>query len=256
MNQLTAFIRKEIMELNRTGKLLILVIIFAFFGIMSPAIAKLTPWMMEIFAESLADAGMSIDAVEVNAMTSWMQFYKNVPIAMIIFVLMVSGTLTAEYQKGTLVNMLTKGLRRWKVIAAKGLTLAALWTVCYWLCYGITYGYNSYFWDNGAVHNLFVGPFGVYLIGIMIISMILTLSAFMKTSSSVLAGMGGILAAGYAVSMIPLVGKYSPAQLMSQSVLLSQEGISWEYTAAIVVTVLMSIVLLAWAVAGFNRKVI
>ena len=97
------------MEFIRTGKIWILLIIFILFGIMNPAIAKLTPWMVETMSDSLAESGMVLTEVKVNAMTSWNQFYKNISMALIIFALMLSGILTTEYQKGTLVNMLTKG---------------------------------------------------------------------------------------------------------------------------------------------------
>ena len=50
MKQLAAFTQKEFLELFRTGRFLILAIIFLLFGIMNPAIAKLTPWMMELFS--------------------------------------------------------------------------------------------------------------------------------------------------------------------------------------------------------------
>ena len=48
-----AFLKKEWMEAVRTGRLGILLLVFVLFGIMNPAMAKLTPWMMELMADSL-----------------------------------------------------------------------------------------------------------------------------------------------------------------------------------------------------------
>ena len=62
--------------------------------------------------------------VRVDALTSWTQFYKNIPLALIIFLLIFSGILTVEYQKGTLINMITKGMNRWKILAAKGIIMS------------------------------------------------------------------------------------------------------------------------------------
>ena len=87
MRQLSAFLRKEGMEFIRTGKIWILLIIFILFGIMNPAIAKLTPWMVETMSDSLAESGMVLTEVKVNAITSWNQFYKNISMALIIFAL-------------------------------------------------------------------------------------------------------------------------------------------------------------------------
>ena len=43
MKSLLAFMKKEYLEAARTGKIVILILLFVLFGIMNPAIAKLTP---------------------------------------------------------------------------------------------------------------------------------------------------------------------------------------------------------------------
>ena len=91
MRSFIAFMKKEWMEQKRLSKLLILGIVFVLFGIMNPAIAKLTPWLFEIMSESLEESGMIIATVEVDAMDSWVQFFKNIPMVLIIFVLIESG---------------------------------------------------------------------------------------------------------------------------------------------------------------------
>ena len=63
-----AFLKKEWMELWRTGRFLVLLLVFALLGIMNPAMAKLMPWMMETLSESLADSGITVTAVTVDAM--------------------------------------------------------------------------------------------------------------------------------------------------------------------------------------------
>ena len=152
-----AFLKKEWMELVRTGRLLLLLLIFVLFGIMNPAIAKLTPWMMGIMVEQLAESGLALTAVTVDAMTSWTQFYKNIPMALGVFVLLHSGIFTTEYQKGTLIPVVTKGLSRPRIAAAKTILLLGTWTVLFFLCYGITYGYNAVFWDNGIARFPLLG---------------------------------------------------------------------------------------------------
>ena len=119
MKQFHAFMKKEFLESARTGKLLILSVLFLLFGIMNPATAKLTPWMMELMSESLAETGLIVSSVSVDALTSWAQFHKNVPVALIIFLLMFCGSFAGEYQKGTLIPILTKGMKRRVIVAAK-----------------------------------------------------------------------------------------------------------------------------------------
>ena len=116
---MSAFLKKEWMELCRTGRLMILLLVFTLFGIMNPALAKLTPWLMETLSESLADTGLVTTSVNVDAMTSWAQFYKNIPVGLIIFILISSGRFPAEYKKGTLITVVKKGLSRRKIVLAK-----------------------------------------------------------------------------------------------------------------------------------------
>ncbi len=54
MKSFIAFMKKEWLEAARSGKLIILAILFLLFGIMNPAIAKLTPWIYELMAASIA----------------------------------------------------------------------------------------------------------------------------------------------------------------------------------------------------------
>ena len=135
MRSFVAFFKKELLESARSSKLLLLGILFIAFGIMNPAIAKLTPWMLEVMAEQLAESGMTVTAVTVDALTSWTQFFKNIPMALIVFVLVYSGIFTKEYESETLVLVFTKGLSRYKAVLAKTLLTVMLWSAGYWLCY-------------------------------------------------------------------------------------------------------------------------
>ena len=145
MKPLIAFMKKECLETVRTGKIIMLILLFVLFGIMNPAIAKLTPWMMEMMSDTIAESGLVVTDVQVDAMTSWTQFFKNIPVALIAFVLIFSDIFTKEYRTGTLLLVLTKGLSRYKVVLSKTLLLLLLWTAGYGLCFAITYGYNAYF---------------------------------------------------------------------------------------------------------------
>lgn len=182
MRQLVTFTKKEFVELKRTNKLLVLGIVFLLFGIMNPAIAKLTPWLMETMANELESSGLFVKEVVVTALDSWMQFFKNIPMAVIVFVLMFSGILTNEYQKGTLINMVTKGLSRWKIIVSKLIVMLAAWSIGYWMCFGVTYVYNEYYWDNSIAKNLLPSVFVIYILGIWFTTMIILFSSIFRTN--------------------------------------------------------------------------
>lgn len=255
MKQLKAFAKKEFLDQVRTGKLLILAIVFCIFGIMNPAIAKLTPWMLELMSEQLVESGMVITGVEVNALTSWTQFFKNMPIALIIFVVMFSSILTAEYQKGTLINVITKGLKRWKILASKLGIMIVFWTVGYLLTFGITYAYNAYFWDNSIVRNLFLAVFFYYLAGLWLITVILPASVFFKGTSAVTLSVGAAFMVSYLLGFIPDLKEYMPTFLMNSNELLADVVNGKTCLTAVLITVFLIVFNIVVAIVVFDKVV-
>lgn len=249
-----AFLKKEWMEWSRTGRLLVLLLVFVLFGIMNPAVAKLTPWLMESMAESLADAGMAVAAVRVDAMTSWTQFYKNIPVGLIIFILITGGNFTGEYEKGTLIPVVAKGLTRRKILAAKSVFLYGTWTALYWICFGITYGYNAYFWDNGIAENLFFAASCTWLYGVWLVAFHIFFSSVSKSSSQVLMGTGGAAAGVYLLAMFPKIDAVLPAKLMSGTELLYGAGSPDDYYAGIIAAGIMIMLCMALAAFCLDRK--
>lgn len=144
MKQLLLLLKKELTELLRTKKALILVIVYAIFGILNPALAKLTPWLLAQMGDTLAEQGITIGAISVNALTAWTQYYKNLMMEHIVILAVFSGIFAQEYQSGTLINLLTKGVSRGKVALSKLLSAILCWSACYWLTFLITLGYTAY----------------------------------------------------------------------------------------------------------------
>ncbi|MCI8466070.1 MAG: ABC transporter permease subunit [Lachnospiraceae bacterium] len=251
---MTAFLKKEWTESVRTGRLWVLVFIFALFGIMNPAIAKLTPWMMEIMGEQFAEAGIVADAVTVDAMTSWTQFYKNIPLALILFVLLNSGSFTVEYQKGTLIPVVTKGLSRRKIVAAKTLMLFGSWTALYLLCLGITYGYNEYFWDNGIASFWLFGALGFWLFGLWVIGWMIFFSTLAGSSIQVLFATGILTLGMYLLGLFPVLGRIFPARLMSGMSLLRGAERPEDLYGSILFTCLMLLFSILASFPCFDRK--
>ncbi len=254
MKTLVAFMKKEWMEQIRSSRLMILGLIFLAFGIMNPAIAKLTPWMMEMLAETMEESGLAVTEVKVDAMTSWTQFYKNIPMALIAFVLLQSNIFTKEYQSGTLILALTKGLERYKVVLAKTIVLISTWTAGYWLCYGVTYVYNAYFWDNSIANHLGIAALYWWLMGIWVIALMVLFSVMSSSNSGVLLGTGGIFFVVYLLSLIPKLKEYMPTQLMNGMNLLMKTTEPGDYTKALIVAGISMIVCFIISISLFNKR--
>ncbi len=249
-----AFMKKEWMEWSRTGRLLVLVLVFAVLGILNPALARLTPWMMEILSESLAETGVSVTDVTVDAMVSWTQFYKNIPMGLIVFVLLCSGSFTSEYQKGTLIPAVTKGLPRRKILLAKSAMMAAVWTGLYILCAGITYAYNAYFWDNGIADHLLLALFLTWLLGLWVTGLVIFFSAVSRSGSQVLLGTGAVVLGMYLLGLFPKFSMYLPIRLLDGMVLLQGAGVPGDYYASMAAAAILIVLTNVLGVFCFNRK--
>lgn len=254
MKSLLSFLKKEYLEAVRTGKAVLLLLLFVLFGMMGPAIAKLTPWLMEMYADSLSESGLLVTSAQVDAMTSWTQFFKNIPIALIAFVLIFSDLFTKEYKSGTLVLVLTKGLSRYKVVLAKTVLLLSLWTVGYGLCFAITYGYNAYFWDNGIVNHLFFSAAIWWLFGVWVICLIVLFSSLLQNHTGVSLCTGGTVLLAYILGLIPKVKVYAPTMLMDTNSLLTGAESADAYIKAIMIAAVSGVICIAVCVPVMNKK--
>ena len=254
MNAFIAFVRKEFLDRQRSGRLTVLGILFVLFGIMDPAIAKLTPWLLEVMAEELAASGMTVGTVTVTAMDSWVQFYKNIPMALIVFLCMEAGCFTKEYASGSLIPLLTKGLPRRTVVLAKSLVLTLIFTAGYWVCYGITWGYNAWLWDNSVAQNLGFSAVCWWIFALWTVSLTVLFSSFSSSSTGVLLGTGGTVGAAYVLGLFPFANEYVPTLLMDGNSLTYGLQEPADYTAALVVTALLTAVCFVAAIPIFDRK--
>lgn len=254
MKTMLAFIKKEWMEQVRSGQLIILGIIFVLLGIMNPAIAKLTPWLIEIMAETLAQSGVIVGDVTVNALDSWQQFFKNAPLGLIVFIIIQSNIFTKEHQTGTLVLVVTRGMDRTKILVAKATLLFVLWSVGYWLSFTITYGYNAYFWDNDIAHNLLFSVTCWWLFGLFTISLVVLFSTMAKSNTGVIAGVGFSALVLYMISFYPKLSPYTPTLLTAGNALVCGLKKIREYQNAVATTFALIVLCFTLCIPIFNKK--
>ncbi len=254
MKQFLAFSKKELLGHWRTGRVIIFLSLATIFGIMSPLIAKLTPSLVQMMAENLAEVGMEVGEIKVDAFTSWAQFYKNLPVFLLLFVLLFSNTLTIEYQMGTLVNLVTKGLSRWKVYMAKWGIGTIFWTIGYWGCYLITYSYTSYYWNNEIVSQLGQKGFYYYLWGIWVYSLLLFFSAWIVSGYMVLLLGGLSVTALYLLSLFSDTARYTPYYLSTGAKTLRETVTFSDYAPSLVLTLLTIGLFTILGVFFLNKK--
>ncbi|MBP5331838.1 MAG: ABC transporter permease subunit [Lachnospiraceae bacterium] len=251
-----AFLRKEWMEMTRTGRLLILTVIFILFAIMNPAIAKLTPALLNMMKDSIAQSGMSVGEVTVNAMSSWTQYYKNAPIVLIVTVLMSGSVLVGEYQSGTLIQVVTKGLSRRKIFLSKAITLLGSWTVLFLLYFGITYAYTASLWSEDRVEHLLCGTAAYWLFGAFVLAFMLLFSAIANNSGQVLLGTGIVMVVILFLNYTPKLQKYLPFRLMDGLQLCAGTLEAGDFTAAAVIASICVVLCITGGMLLFDRKML
>ena len=254
MKALTAFVNKEFKAHFRSGKIFALLGIFVVIGAMNPVTAKLTPWLLEILGESLEASGMNIVATTPTVLDSWMQFYKNIPMALIAFVAMESDIFTKEYRYGTLIIALTKGLNRKTVVFAKTYALSLLWTACYWLAFAVTYVINLCLWDVSLASHALFSASCWWLFGLMTVVLVVFFSTLVRSYIPVLLGTGGVAFAVYLVGALPKIGKYLPSKLLDGVSLVYGMSEPSDYVFAILLTAALCVALFAVSIPIFNKK--
>ncbi|SET34695.1 ABC transporter permease [[Clostridium] polysaccharolyticum] len=247
-----AFVEKEFCENIRSYKMYILIVIFVFLGLLNPITAKMTP----VILNTLVEQGVSITIPEPVAIDSWMQFYKNVPnMGIIVFVIVFSGIMSSEYGKGTLINIIAKGLPRRDVVLAKYTVVSLLWTVCYWTCYGVTYIYTGYFWRNSFVHHVVYAAFCLWVFGLFIFSTLILGAVLYRSNYGSMLFTGVFFLCMYLFSMLPKLGKLSPVFLSSCNMRIIQENLDCSDTVLTLgITVLLSVIMVVIAIIVLNKK--
>jgi ABC-2 type transport system permease protein len=248
MKAFFAFYKKELCEAARTHKLTVMGLVFLLFGIMSPLAAKFMP---DIVSSAMPE-GMVIALPEPVAADSWAQFFKNISqIGLIVMVILFGATLTGEISRGTLAQLLTKGLSRRAVIFAKFASAGLIWTAAYALAFLVTLAYTLYFWQGETVSGLLFAVCGLWLFGMLLISALLLGGALFRASYAGLLFVGGLVIALFLLNLIPALRDYNPVALAGGTILTVSD-----FFPLCAVAALLAASLLAGAIGAFNKKIL
>lgn len=249
MKAFWAFTKKELTEYYRTAKIMILVVVFLLFGMMNPVLAKFTP-------EIIKAAGLDLNLPDPTAMDSWAQFFKNVgQMGLIIVVIVFSGIMANEFSKGTLINILTKGLKRRTVILSKFAVASLLWALSYLLCFMVTYVYTAYFWPMTGMHEVFVTFLGPWIYGELLIALLILGGVLFKNNLGSLLLTGGVSLGLTILSIFPKLLKYNPMILSGDnlSLLMGTKTLS-EFIPALIICIISIVLVMIGSLVIFDRK--
>jgi ABC-2 type transport system permease protein len=252
MRSYYAFTKKELLEQLRTFKWLIILSVCFLFGMMSPLTAKLLP---EIF-KNMKIEGMEIVIPEPTILDAYGQFFKNFTQMGILAVLLVfGGSLSNELVKGTLINILAKGLPRHTVILSKYTASVILWTVGYVLAAVTAYGYTAYLFEAASMDNLIFSMFCLWLFGCFVLALIYLSSTLAAGNFSGLILSGAALVVMLMITILPKTGKYNPVTLASKNIeLLTGAQKVEDMMITVAVSCILTIAGLVFSILLFRRK--
>jgi len=118
-------LRKELLELWRTYKVLAMGLVFLLFGLLSPALAKVTPELLKMLGTS--QPGFVIQIPPPTTVDALDQYLKNLTqLCTLVLILVAMGSVARERERGTVILTLSKPVGRGAFLAAKFASLAAL----------------------------------------------------------------------------------------------------------------------------------
>ncbi|MGM0125190.1 hypothetical protein IGI37_002588 [Enterococcus sp. AZ194] len=248
------FLKKELTEGIKTYKLPILACIFFIFGILSPMTAKFLPTLLP----SLLGDDLNLELPEPSSLDSWTQYFKNMnQLGLIVVVLIFSGILSTELEKGTLVNLLTKGLSRTTVIFAKYSAMIFGWTLSLLVSFLVTWGYTAYYFSDAKSQHLFAGIFPLWLFGCLILSMLIFAATLVEKNYASLLIMVLFAGAGLVLSISKRIAKFNPFSLIQNNLAFIQgtDSLS-DYLPALLICCLGILVLVFFSCKLMKQKIL
>lgn len=251
MRTFIAFTKKELYEMAKTYKLFLMGIVFFVLGVTNPLLAKLTPEIMKNYLPE----GMVIKIQNPTALDSWAQFFKNVPqMGLLVLLIAFCGIISNEISKGTLTNLLTKGLSRKTVLLSKFTASNIIWAISFWICFLISYGYTKYYWDD-SVYNLLFSVSCVWIFGIMLLSLSLLGEVLKSNNYGALMFTGMNVVIMLLLKIIPNALKYNPVSLITSNMeLISNSKSPSDFYICLVITGIITIFSLVFALSIFDKK--
>jgi len=248
-----AFARKEATEIVRTWRVWVLPGMLLFFALSGPLMAKFTPEIIKaVGGDQLA--GIMAALPKPTYLDSYGQWTKNLTqIALFAIIIIYGGLVSAERKSGTAILVLTKPVSRVGFVIAKAVVHAAFLAVTMVVGTLITWGVTALVFGTAPGGSLWLASLAWLGLGVLFLG-IMTLLSTLLDSQAGAAGIGlGVFALMSIAAMWEPLGKYSPAALGGQSMMLAagkDAAILWP----VVTSLVLAVVLVLVAAMAFRTK--
>jgi ABC-2 type transport system permease protein len=253
MDGFAIFLRKELRESLRTNRLLVVVAIFAVFGIISPLTAKYTPELLKSLGTGSSGATIILPTPTVTDAVA--QFIKNVAgTGILVAILLPMGLVAREKERGTAAFVLTKPLTRPAFLAAKLLALGLTLTA------GVAIGALATYWYTALLFTP-ISLGGFFAASLLVLLSLLVYASFTFLGSTLMSAQlpaVGIGLAGWIIVSIlgvfPGIAQYTPAGLLDPASHLALGLTPQHLWVSIAANIALLVVVLLLAVLSFRGQ--
>jgi ABC-2 type transport system permease protein len=210
MTGLALMLGKEAREQVRTMRLVVVVAVFALFGLLSPVVARYTREIVEAVGGGQF-GGMIPEPTVADAV---IQLTKNVgQFGVIIAILVTMGTVAAEKERGTAAFILTKPVTRAAFVVAKVAAIGTLLALALAASGALAWVYTAILFEPLPVAG-FAGAVALLWLSLAVFAAITFLASVVAPSGIVAGGIGfGAFVLAGILSALPGVGAYMPTSL-------------------------------------------
>ena len=253
MNSLYVMFKKEVLEIYRSKKFLILLVIFVFIAIGSPIIAKLIPTLLKSMPET---PGISITIPDPTWKDSVDQLVKNiVQFGYIVIIFMFAGAIAEEKNKKTLELTLTKPIPRANFVLSKFFAAGAYLKIVFIASMAAFYSYTLSLFGSFSLINLA----WLTLFLLIFLTLILALTIFASTISSTQIGAAGIsfiisIVFTTVIGYIKKITDYSPSFILSHYQDLMTDANIADFVPSTVTSLCLIVLLIASSTYFFRKQ--
>lgn len=252
MSKFITLVKKEFLEQKKTNRLLILIILFAFFAISSPIMAKLMP---QIF-KNISTPDIIFNLPEPTAKDAVDQFVKNISqLISFVLVFMLAGAISDEKSKKTLEIVLAKPIKRSTFIIAKFASYLASVKISFSFSAIIFYIYTS-----SMFGGLNLGRFAILslllLFNLLFISSVTLMGSAISKSTIAAAGIGfaGMILFGTIAGYIKPISKYAPDYIIRHYTELISNGWDIKFLPSAITSIILIFVFVIVSILVFKRQ--
>ena len=244
-------LRKEILELIRTYRLLVSAVLLVFFGLTSPLLARYMIELMGMIPEvgdiaSIIPPPVTMDAV--------IQYVKNMEqFGILLALLLGMGSVAQEKEKGTAGMVLVKPMPRGVFILAKFAALALLFVVSL-LAAGLACYYYTYLLFEALDIGAWLALNGLLVLEILVyVALTILCSTLLRTQIAAGGLAVGIMLVTVIFSAIPGWNKYFPGELTNWGtrMMMGDTQASW---MALLISMAIILVSLVVAIVSFRKQ--